>query len=96
MSTKPMKPAAPKAKTAAKPPIVPPPAKLVNDGGKPKGGKHVPSIVPGAGASDYSGSVGSNVVPAKGVPASKSSDVMDAPPYLAPRDSGMSGGSPIG
>jgi hypothetical protein len=49
-------------------------------GGRPDGGKHVPSNVPGAGAYDASGAVGSNVMPAASVAPGASDDVLDAPP----------------
>lgn len=56
----------------------PNPAPMVH-GGRPDGGMHVPSSVPGAGAYDCSGAVGSNVTPGPG-PARASSDVLEAPP----------------
>lgn len=50
--------------------------------GRPAGGKHVPSNVPGAGAYDCSGAVGSNVTPATGVSDAVESDqVLNAPPW---------------
>lgn len=76
---------------AAKPtrPAKPVP-KLQN--GRPAGGKHVPSSVPGAGAYDARGTVnrhiagmgatGSNVTPAKG-PRRQSQEVLEAPPWQA-------------
>ena len=51
--------------------------------GRPDGGKHVASSVPGQGAYDASGAVGSNVTPAAGVPPQSSDDVLDAPPWTA-------------
>jgi hypothetical protein len=91
----PYKPAAPKTAKLAIPTNQAAPAKLVNDGGKPANGRHVPSSIPGGGASDYSNAVGSNVTPAKGVKASASPEVMDAPPQLPPYVGGSMNGSPI-
>lgn len=72
---------------------VPPPAALARDGGKPAGGKHVPSTVPGSGASDHSVAIGSNIRPATSVKPSASSEVLDAAPYLGIAD-GMTNGTP--
>jgi hypothetical protein len=53
-------------------------------GGRPVDGMHVPSAVPGAGAYDCSGAVGSNIVPAaSSVSPAASDDVLDAPPLAS-------------
>jgi hypothetical protein len=53
-------------------------------GGRPDGGKHVPSRVPGQGAYDASGAVGSNVTPTPGMTTDMESPmVLDAPPWTA-------------
>jgi hypothetical protein len=50
--------------------------------GRPAGGRHVPSRVPGAGPYDCSQAVGSNVTPAPG-PDADSDEVLAAPPWVA-------------
>lgn len=59
----------------------PNPQPMVHNG-RPAGGKHVPSSVPGQGAYDCSDAVGSNVHPAAGVDdASEPEQVLNAPPW---------------
>lgn len=59
----------------------PQPTPMVH-GGRPPGGKHVESAVPGCGPYDFSGAVGSNVVAAPG-PDADSDEVLPAPPWIA-------------
>lgn len=51
-------------------------------GGRPAGGRHVPSRVSGAGAYDASGAVGSNVTCGP-MPDQDSSEVLESPPWIA-------------
>lgn len=53
-------------------------------GGRPDGGMHVESAAAKGGGYDFSGAVGSNIVPAPAsVAQSASPEVLDAPPWTS-------------